>query len=162
MKRHHLVWALALALVVTVPALAGDGEKCNSDTQTCLNKMASNLKARGWIGVEMDQSEDGRYVVAFVEADSPAMNAGVQEGDILVAVNGIEISEKNSEKLAQSKAAMRVGKKVSYTVERAGCCHKAGGVKEVDVTLGEIPDAVLAKWIGGHMVDHAVIEVAEY
>ena len=162
MKRHHLLWVLVLALAIAAPSFAGHGEKCNEDTQACLNKMASSLKERGWVGVELDSNDMGKYVVSFVEADSPAMEAGVQEGDALIALNGIEINDENREKLGDAKKAMRVGKTVTYTVERAGCCHKAGGVKEVNLTLADIPDPVMAKWIGGHMVDHAVIEVAEY
>lgn len=160
MKRRNLLWVLVLTLAFVAPSFAG--KKCTSDTQTCLNKMASTIKQRGWVGVELDHNDHGQYVVKFVEQDSPAMEAGVQEGDILVAMNGIKINDQNSEKLAMAKKEMRVGKTVSYTVERAGCCHKAGGVKEVNLTLAEIPQPVLAKWIGGHMVDHAVIEVAEY
>ena len=32
---------------------------------------------------------------------------------------------------------------------------------ENDVTLGEIPDAVLAKWIGSHMLSHATVDIAQ-
>ena len=32
---------------------------------------------------------------------------------------------------------------------------------EIDVTLGEIPETVLAKWIGRHMLEHASIEIAQ-
>ena len=161
MKRHHLLWVLVLALALTAPGFAGNG-KCDADTQTCLNKMASALKQRGWVGLETDENDKGQAVVSFVEPDSPAMSSGFQEGDVLLALNGVELSEANHEKLAAMKQEMRVGKSLTYTVERAGCCHKAGGVKEVNVTLAEIPAAVLAKWVGGHMLDHAVIEVAEY
>jgi C-terminal processing protease CtpA/Prc len=160
MNRRNLLLVLLLAAVVAAPSLAGG--KCTADTQTCLNKMASTIKQRGWVGVELDHNDHGRYVVTFVEQDSPAMEAGMQEGDVLVALNGIEINDQNQEKLAAAKKAMRVGKSVTYTIERAGCCHKAGGVKEVNVTLAEIPEPVLAKWIGGHMLEHAVIEVAQY
>ena len=162
MKRHHLLWVLVLAAAISTPLLAGHGEKCSGDTQGCLNKMASNLKARGWIGIELDKNESGKLVVQRVEQDSPAGEAGIQEGDVLLAMNGIEFNDENHEKLMVAKKELRVGKDMTYTVERAGCCHKAGGVKEVNVTLADIPEPVLAKWIGGHMVQHAVIEVAEY
>lgn len=162
-KRNAIFGLLVVGLLLSVPALAGaDQKKCTADTQTCLNKMASAMRSRGWVGVELDNNDKGQMVVAYVEPDSPAMQAGIQEGDIFVAFNGIEINDANSEKLMQAKQDMAVGKQVTYTIERAGCCHKAGGVKEVNITLGQIPDAVLAKWIGGHMLEHAVIEVAEY
>ena len=161
MQRQVLLGTLVIAVLVAGSAFAGEG-KCSADTQTCLNKMASNIKAKGWVGVELDHNDDGQMIVAFVEPEIPAMAAGIQEGDILLAFQGIALKEENNEKLAMAKQSMKPGKEVTYTVERSGCCHKAGGTKEVNVTLAEIPDAVLAKWVGGHMLDHAVIEVAEY
>lgn len=161
MKRTNLIWLLALAVCVTAPAFAGDGhEKCTADTQTCLNKMASKIKERGWVGIEIDKDEAGMLVVSHVEMDSPAETSGIREGDVLMAMNGIEFGEANWEKLKAEKQAMRVGKEVTYTVKRQGCCHIKGGTQEVAVTLAEIPDAVMAKWVGGHMIEHAVIEVA--
>ena len=75
-------------------------------------------------------------------------------------MNGIEFSEKNEEKLYEAKMSMRVGKELTYTVAHPGCCHRKPTEEAVRVTLAEIPDPALAKWIGGHMIDHAVIEVA--
>ena len=103
MKKIALLFVLALALAVAIPAVAGDDhEKCTADTQTCLNMMVSKLKERGWVGINMDE-EDGKLTVLSVENDSPAAEAGMREGDVLVAMNGIEFSDANQEKLYEAK-----------------------------------------------------------
>ena len=53
MKRVIGVLAV-LAMVMAVPAMAGEGSKCDASTQDCLNHMAKNLKNRGWVGIERD------------------------------------------------------------------------------------------------------------
>ena len=161
MKRSAWIWVLVMGLALASPMFAGEREKCSADTQTCLNKMASNLKSRGWVGIELDHNDSGQLTVTFVEPDSPAMEAGLREGDVLVAMNGVEFSDENHDRLYAIKKDLRVGKTLTYTVERAGCCHIEGGRSDVEVTLGMLPDQVLAKWVGNHMLEHAVIEVAQ-
>ena len=163
MKRHHLIAALIVGLVLASPLVAGYGEKCSADAQTCLNKMASKIKSRGWVGLELDKSEMGdNLVVVLVETNSPAEAGGFQKGDVLTALNGIEFAEENHEKLSYAKQAMKPGKEVTYTVMRGGCCHKAGEAQEIHVTLAEVPADVMAKWVGNHMIeDHAAIEVVQ-
>ena len=118
MKRTNLIWALLLALAVAAPAIAGDGHKCTADTQTCLNEMASKLKARGWVGLEIEKDSEGMLVITYVEDESPAAGSGIREGDVLLAMNGIEFAEANWDKIKAEKETMRVGKEVTYTVKR--------------------------------------------
>jgi C-terminal processing protease CtpA/Prc len=163
MKSYRWTWVLVLALALAVPSLAGEDYKCGEDTQACLNKMAAKLKERGWIGIEIDKDEQsGAMTVVKVEEDSPAMEGGFREGDVLKALNGIDFSEDNEAKLQKAWAAMKVGNEVTYTVDRQGCCHIKGGRTEVAVVLAPIPEEIMAKWIGNHMLrGHAAIEVAQ-
>ena len=54
---------------------------------------------------------------------------------------------------AQKK--MTVGATVTYTVERHG------SPMDIDVELGRIPETVMAKWIGRHMIEHSTVQIAE-
>jgi C-terminal processing protease CtpA/Prc len=158
MRRRQWIWLLVLAVAAGAPLFAGgDSKKCSEDTQTCLNHMVAKLQARGWVGIELDThaKSAGKLVVTEVEPDSPAMRAGIKPGDVLLAMNGIEFGdEANKKKLHKVKKSMAVGDQVTYTVQRKG------KTKDVAVTLGKIPDEIIAKWVGGHMMEHAVIEVA--
>lgn len=127
-----------------------------------MTKMVTKLQSRGWVGIEIDKNEEsGVLTVRRVEENSPAMAAGLQEGDALVAMNGIHFGDKHAEKkLYEAKKAMTVGGTVTYTVDRKGCCHVKGGQQDVAVTLAALPEEILARWIGEHMIDHAAIELA--
>ena len=154
MKRTILTVAIAL-LIAAVPVVAGSDEKCAAEAQDCLNQMVQHFQSRGWVGVELDSDDTGVLTVTKVEPNSPADTAGLKTGDVLLALNGIRFSEENKEAMKGAQAKMTVGATVTYTVDRAG------QNMDLDVSLGSIPDTVMAKWIGRHMLEHASITVAE-
>ena len=145
-----------LASALAVPAMAGEkGYKCTADAQACLTKMAAELKDRGWVGIEYDHNEDGKYTVKRVIEESPAEAAGLKQGDVLLALNGVELSEANKKKIKAQYKELTPGAQATYTVKRSGEKTK------VTVTLGELPRSVLAQWVGMHMIDnHAEVKVA--
>lgn len=129
---------------------------CSEQTQICLNHMAAKFKNKGWVGLELDKDEEtGAMTVTKVEPDSPAVRAGFYEGDVLVALNGVKLTEENHEELYAMQKKLTPGTNVTYTVERHGYD------KELKVTLGTIPEDVMAKWVGRHMLEHATVEVAQ-
>lgn len=152
MKLTSLCAAAAVVALVAAPAWAGSGEKCTADTQTCLNKMAAK-KSVGWIGLEFDKSAEGVMKVKNVVAGSPAEAAGFQAGDVVVALNGVKMSDHDAVKKA--KGTWSAGQKVTYTVERKDAS------KDLAVTLATMPDNVHAAMVGFHLVDsHAVTATA--
>ncbi len=156
MKRSWILLAVAALVLSVVPVVAGgDYSKCDASTQDCLDEMAANLQKKGWMGIKMDETDDGRHRVTEVIADSPAMKAGFKAGDILVAMDGIWFAEENEEKVMKARKAQHPGSKVTYTVERYG------KNTELKVKLAKVPQDVLAQWIGGHMLQHADGEIAQ-
>ncbi|HET8946854.1 MAG TPA: PDZ domain-containing protein [Candidatus Polarisedimenticolia bacterium] len=122
-------------------------EKCPYTTQDCLNHMASRLKASGWIGIEYEPAEGGTITVQKVVPGSPAEKAGVQPGDVLFSINGVEIRNENNEAL--KKIDRRPGQTIHYVIKRNGIA------KPIDIVLGQWPADLLAKYIGEHMLEHA-------
>ncbi len=151
MKRISLV-ALALALIALAPfAVAGDkkaGHDCEQNAQDCLNAMHAKLQNRGWVGIETDKTDSGYYKIVRVEPHSPAAEAGLRAGDVLVALNGIYLSDDNREQLAEAKRALAPGVEATYTVKREG------GKRQIAVTLSHVPATVMAEWVGQHMLQH--------
>ena len=155
MKSLRLLLALALLLGFAAAGFAGGDHKCDKSAQDCLDKMAAHMKAKGWLGIETERTADGRWAVSAVEAGSPAAAAGFRAGDVLLALNGADLYAEDKTAIKKVKEGLAVGSRVQYTVERAGA--KA----QVAATLAPVPEAVLAQWIGEHMLDqHSHVRVA--
>ncbi len=151
--------AIVLAAALAVPALAGAGhghKKCSAGAEDCMNKMAAKLRAQGWVGIEAEHGKDGSVTILSVVDGSPADRAGLREGDVLVAMNGITLAEENYPEIKALRAELTVGSDIQYTIVRGG------SKKKLEMTLAEIPDNVLASWIGKHMVQDHITVAANY
>jgi putative serine protease PepD len=87
-----------------------------------------------YLGVSTEDVEDGAGAsIAEVRADTPASRAGLQNGDVVTAVNGDSVdSADDLRRLIDSKSP---GDSVELTVTRDGDSRK------LDVTLGSRPSA---------------------
>jgi C-terminal processing protease CtpA/Prc len=157
MKKTWLAAALVAAMAVGA-AVAGGYGKCKEDTQTCLNHMVSEMKDRGWLGIQMDEEGGPASIkITKVIAGSPAEAAGFQVGDVLVSVNGAKFSENTEEKCVtceKTKDSWKPGTKVTYAVKRAGA------ETTLNATLAALPSDVMAQWIGMHMMEHSKEDAA--
>lgn len=147
--------ALTFAIVLSVPALAGHGEKCTYETQECLNYMAQHYQAKGWCGIELDAAGEGEVMkVTRVVPESPAEAGGFMVGDVLLGFNGQEFATADEASMKAAKKGMTVGADVIYIIERDG------EKKELQVHLDKVPEDVLAAWVGQHMLEHAELASA--
>jgi C-terminal processing protease CtpA/Prc len=173
MSAMKWVKVLAVVLIATVPLVFAGGEdckgkdaqasaahagyhgKCTLSTQDCLDHMAAKMKNSGWVGIEMDQDETtGALTILKVVPGSPAESAGLQPGDVLYALNGVEINDKNEDALSKARQEWKPGQTVNYTVKRDGRS------KDISLTLAAMPADVLARFVGQHMLEHASTAVA--
>jgi S1-C subfamily serine protease len=142
MTRMVTTLSLALFLALSSMAAAG-GENCDKAraAKTTKAKTAMHEKAKhGWLGLDVEKNASSGYVVTGVKAGSPAEDAGFQKGDVLVAFNGIALTDENKDALKKAKMQNAVGKQVTYTISRAG------SQRQVAATLAEVPAEVLAEW----------------
>ena len=140
MNRKTSLLALSLTLALAPMAFAG-GENCAHKTAAAHKEKTAQLAAKGWNGMKTEKDAAGAYRVASVAPDSPAAQAGLRTGDVLVAMNGIALTDANKEALKKAKANLGVGKQVSYTVRRAGA------EQTLAVTLAPVPQEILAEWV---------------
>ncbi len=75
--------------------------------------------------------------IAAIEAESAASRAGVQAGDTLVSVNGIQLDTWNQ---FSSLVAAEAGQNVQLGVQRLEEDGSAGAVEVLEMTLGETDD----------------------
>jgi S1-C subfamily serine protease len=150
--KTRIVLLSLLLVALALPAFAGSGEKCTYGTQACLNHWASN-RDMGWTGLDLDKSDPAAIKVKAITPDSPAAAAGFQVGDVVLALNGIKMSDK--EGLKKAKGSWKAGQSVSYTVQREGA------EQQIAVTLAKAPDQVYASMLGMHMMEnHATTATA--
>jgi len=91
---------------------------------------AQDGAAQGWLGIGVDDV-DGQVQVMTVVADGPAAGAGLQEGDVITAVNGEAVSSARA--LVDTISGMAAGDEVTLSVT------SGDQTKDVTVTLGERP-----------------------
>jgi len=70
-------------------------------------------------------------LVGDVSAKGPAKDAGVQRGDVILAINGNTVTDSNE--LRNTISMMQPGQTVKLTINRNG------STKDIDVKLGELP-----------------------
>jgi putative serine protease PepD len=84
-----------------------------------------------YLGVQIADADDGGALVGRLETDSPAGTAGLQEGDIVTAVDGDQVSDATD--LTAAIRGRAPGDQVAITYTRDGDEATA------DVTLGTLP-----------------------
>ncbi len=92
---------------------------------------------RGWMGVDLIVNDEGEVEVYAVAEDSPAEAAGVQEGDVLLAIDSQEIIDR--EMLAREIRMHTPGDEVELHIERQG------KEQEIEVELGEYSQLAIAR-----------------
>ena len=150
-----LTTTLALALTLPViPVWAGEEKKvtdkqCPETAAACAEGMKEQFSKRGWVGINMDyDKERGATVISNVVANSPAEKAGFEEGDILEGLNGVDYTEDNEKLLKEQYASFQPGTKATFKVDRDG------ELLDLHVELEAIPEAILAQWIGHHIMEY--------
>ena len=86
---------------------------------------------------------EGPTVIESVEPDSPAEEAGLEKGNVIVAVDDEELSPEHS--LAEVVASHKPGDKVTLEVKSSEDEQES---REVTVTLGEHPDEKGVAYLG--------------
>jgi serine protease Do len=146
---------VASFLALSFNAAAGEKGHCTKQAGECAKGMYEKLANAGWLGIETDKSDKGVVTVKAVTPGSPALAAGFQPGDVLVAINGVEIATADKEALMAAKKSLVAGSDGRYTVLRHGA------KKDLTAHLVAPPRTVLAQWIGEHMLtDHVGTQVA--
>jgi serine protease Do len=121
-------------------------------TQVVEQLKSSGRVSRGWLGVNIQDvnrelaesfgmKKPQGALVAKVLPKSPAEDAGIQIGDIVIAYNGVEIT--SSSALPPMVGMTKIGEKATLKVLREG------SIKEIQIKIGALPtdddEPVLAK-----------------
>ena len=147
-----LAFAIVLMLAFSFIAQAGDGHRCDGSMETCVNKLVTKLQSKAWLGVETSKLDNGFYKIAAVHEGSPAAEAGLQVGDVLVTLNGVKMHADNKKAFKKAKRALGPGVTATYVVKRSGT------KQQVAVTLGSLPEERIAQIVGEHVLSQYATE----
>lgn len=84
---------------------------------------------RGWLGVYIDENDVGKVEIVDVEEESPAELAKLERGDIILKLEGKDVT--STEMLAREIRKRKPGENVTLKIERDG------KIRDVKVRLGE-------------------------
>ena len=112
-----------LAGGLLIAAVAGgfrphDG--CAAQAQTAAYECELLKREYPFVGMAFDIKSD-RPLISTVTPASPALQAGIKPGDVVVAYNRIEVSSYNQ--VIAAIGQLKIGDALTLTVERAGTVH---------------------------------------
>jgi len=111
--------AAVFALAVVAPAFAGGSAACMGHGASAAEAHYScSGKSAAWSGAWLERSASGKVTVAEVAKGSPAARSGFKSGDVVLAVNGYDLSNSEQRAMCSSKAECSVGSSVTYRVQR--------------------------------------------
>ena len=87
-----------------------------------------------------------QVTVEEVTPDSPAAMAGIQAGDVLVAINGLVLAGVSEDAWKEHRHSLKAGTKVWYKISRDGYTKKYG------VTITTLPMEQVATKLGKHLM----------
>lgn len=142
--KHLVLAAIALvALAAATPAPAAD---CPYEAQTCLDYLAK-MRNRGYAGVDLDTlGDDRQWTVTKVYAGTPAAEAGIRIGDVLLSIDDIRLGDEKG--MLELEKIMKPGNTVGFKILRDG------GERTFRLELMLMPDDVFARFVGEHMLQH--------
>ena len=114
------VIGVSSVIVSPTGASVGIGFAIPSETvnQVVRQLVANGTIQRGWLGVSVEDHEDGGVVISGIDRGGPAALAGVHAGDQVVAINGETVS--SSRGLIRAVAAVTPGNSARLTLKRQG------------------------------------------
>lgn len=143
MKRFALLLCVLLALTVTVMA-DDDDRRCPAPAEDCARKIREMMTGQMFLGVIFYDSETGIYVKSVV-GGSPADEAGLRDGDFIVAIQGQDISDGNVKAFKKLFGKAQKQGKVRLEIRRGDM------TMTTTAHLREITEEQITRIIAAHM-----------
>lgn len=146
----RIVRSTAIILLFAASALAGEQQqqkRCSATAQECEREIRRMLSGRRYLGLQVVELPRGGIYVDHVIDDSPAKNAGFQEGDRIIAINGRDMSVATAKEFKQALAtATESGGRLFVIVRHRGAFQK------IDTRLEPYPKEQIDKIVAQHLL----------
>jgi len=163
MKRSILLFASAM-VAASASLYAWEGARCVKPLEPCLAEKRAMLEKRGVLGflwsrvAEDEPAPPGaQYVVRSAPRGYPAEAAGLREHDVLLALNGKDLSAMPRHQLETALQRVTVGERVSLRVWRGG------RTLTISFRAAKPAPESIEAWLGQHVRDeHPESDFREY
>lgn len=115
----RIIIATWIAFTTAFVAFAGDEQKCSGTARECDQQIRQILSGRRFLGATIKERNPG-LVIEAVTPNGPAMNAGLKEGDRLIACNSKALTQASIREFKQILADARDTGKLRMIVGRNG------------------------------------------
>jgi serine protease Do len=114
------VIGVSSVIVSPTGASVGIGFAIPSETvsQVVSELLSKGSIQRGWLGVSVEDRDDGGVIIAALARQGPAARSGIHQGDEVVAINGEPVA--TSRGLIRAVALVTPGNNARVTVRRQG------------------------------------------
>lgn len=142
LKRRILI--LAAFVLAALSAVAGDElPRCHSTRAECETRIREMMTGKKYLGVIFYDTEKGILVKAVVP-DSPAEEAGLRQGDLIVKVNGQNCADGNVKLFKQLVDKARERGVLAIRVKRNGT------YVDTEAKLTQITETQIERIIAAH------------
>ena len=149
---------ISIFLILSTALLAG-GDKhkkkkvCSRTAEECATSFRTYAES-SWDGINVKGIGEQEVVVTAVADESPGAVAGIQVGDVLVAMDKTALAGLSKKEFHASMVAVAVGQQVTYKIKRGESYSK------IPVTMAQVPMKKVATKLGYHMLkQHTIKEV---
>ena len=147
----RIVRSTVVVLLFAAAALAAEQQqqrpkRCSASAEECTREIRRMLSGRRYLGLQVIELPRGGIIVDRVNDDGPAVRAGFQEGDRIIAVNGHDMTVATAKEFKQTLAAATEPGALFIIVKRRG------NLRKVETHLEPYPKEQIDKIIAQHLL----------
>lgn len=103
--------------LLALSAHGGDDKTCSATPKDCEHQIRQMLAGKRYLGIAVDDLNPG-LIIKTVVAGSPALRAGLRQGDRIIAVNGHWTTNATVREFKQIMASARDNTRIAFLVQR--------------------------------------------
>ena len=146
--RYLLVTISLLALLDASPSLGAEVAQPCERCDACTARIVETLNSRGWLGLGLHlHDRDAGLVVAFVDPQGPAAQAGLLRGDRVIEFQGIELGGPTRAQVRELLHGIRPGERVELEIE------SGDERRSLVLRATEMPARAIAEAVGAYYLE---------
>ncbi len=146
--RYLLVTLTFVSVLTASPCLGAEVDDPCDRCDACTARIVETLGSRGWLGLGLHlHDRDAGLVVAFVDPQGPATQAGLVRGDRVIEFQGVALGGPTREQVRELLHGIRPGERVELEIE------SGGERRRLVLRAVEMPARAIAEAVGAYYLE---------